>query len=124
MSQAPCLRLPARGQKNEADGNHDYGGDMAAGAQAKPVRRPLVRVYLQDKADVPVFVKAQAQRHASHMFAEIGITLVWKEGNPSARDTGAIELGKNTPAALAPGALAFALPYEGRALPGTRTKAS
>ena len=88
---------------------------MGANAEAKPVSGRLVTVYLQDKAEVPVFIKAQAQRQATHMFAEIGVKLVWKEGNPSSHDAGAIaiELGNNTPVALAPGALAFALPYEG-----------
>ena len=88
---------------------------MGSNAEAKPLSGRLVTVYLQDKAEVPVFVRTQAQRQASHMFAEIGVTLVWKEGNPSSLETGAIaiELGKNTPVALAPGALAFALPDEG-----------
>ena len=88
---------------------------VAASAQGKSDSARRITVYVEDKADVPFFIKTQAQRQASHMFAAIGVTLLWKDGRPSPSETDAIaiELAAKTPRTLAPGALAYALPYEG-----------
>lgn len=65
-----------------------------------------------DAAGLGTVLRAQAP--GSQMFATIGITLKWER---AAQDCPAeairISLNRNTPAALKPGALAYALPYEG-----------
>lgn len=86
-----------------------------ASAQGKTDSTRQVTVWVQDKADVPSFLKTEAERQAAHMFASIGVKILWKDGTPSARETDAIaiELATNTARATVPGALAYALPYEG-----------
>ena len=51
----------------------------------------------------------------SDMFSRIGVTVHWRMGIPSRPEAGAIvvEVVTGTPAAFKPGALAYALPYEG-----------
>jgi len=88
---------------------------LAAGAQGKQESGRQVTVYLRDNATVPDPVKVQAEGLASSMFADIGVTLHWRLGNAPLSEPGAIaiELLTNTPDMLLPGALAYALPYEG-----------
>jgi hypothetical protein len=50
---------------------------------------------------------------ASKMFRRIGVTLVWVVSGPCPPDGIRISLTGNTPETLQPGALAYALPYEG-----------
>jgi hypothetical protein len=50
---------------------------------------------------------------ASKMFRRIGVTLVWVDSGPCPPDGIRISLTGNTPATLQPGALAYALPYDG-----------
>ena len=50
---------------------------------------------------------------ASKIFRRIGVTLVWVDSGPCPPDGIRISLTGNTPATLQPGALAYALPYEG-----------
>ena len=88
---------------------------MAASAQGKSENGRQVTVYVSDNAGVPYDVRAQAQGLASGMFASIGVTLHLKPGHPARPDADAImiEFVTNTPATGHPGAMAYALPYEG-----------
>ena len=88
---------------------------MAASAQGKSENGRQVTVYFSDNAGVPYDVRAQAQGLATEMFASIGVTLHLKPGRPARPDADAImiEFVTNTPATRLPGALAYALPYEG-----------
>lgn len=70
-------------------------------------------VYLLDNARVPLFVRAQAVVLANKMFATIGIGLDWHMGEPRSAHPIVVELATRTPTDLHPGALAYALPYEG-----------
>jgi hypothetical protein len=87
----------------------------AANAQAKVETRREITVYMRDNADVSAGTSTQAQIIASGIFSSIGVKIHWRAGRPSPTDTDAIaiELAANTPAAEKPGALAYALPYEG-----------
>jgi hypothetical protein len=76
-------------------------------------------VYVQNNAMVPGRLLIPAEGLASRMFDEIGICLVWREGKPTVETSQPpifIELATATPATREPGALAFALPFEGRHL--------
>jgi hypothetical protein len=88
---------------------------MAASAQGKSENGRQVTVYFSDNAGVPYDVRAQAQGLATGIFASIGVTLRLKPGHPAPSETDAImiEFVTNTPATRHPGALAYALPYEG-----------
>jgi len=83
-----------------------------AEAGPKPGRQV---VYLSDNASVPDLVKVRARGLATNMFATVGVRIVWHIGEPKASSTEAlgIELATRTPAVLLPGALAYALPFEG-----------
>jgi len=87
----------------------------AAGAQGKSEDGRQVTVYTLDNVAVPIVNRALAQILASQMFAGIGVTLHWKSARPPLSESSAIviEFAANTPAALLPGAYAYALPYEG-----------
>jgi hypothetical protein len=60
-------------------------------------------------------VSFQATALASKMYANIGVTLDWQSGSRACKTAGAIHvaLADDTPDKLMPGALAYALPYEG-----------
>jgi hypothetical protein len=88
---------------------------LAAGAQAGQPQQK-VTIYVQDSANVPSEVRIPAQRLASQMFAGIGVTLEWSTGKPvrsSSEWLVVVELVTRTPPDLKPGAMAYALPYEG-----------
>jgi hypothetical protein len=73
-------------------------------------------VYVQNTAGVPCTVLVPAEALAGKMFAGIGISLVWRHGKPAGESSQPpifVELVTGTPESLKPGALAFALPYEG-----------
>jgi hypothetical protein len=88
---------------------------MAAGAQAKSGTERQVTVYLDNSMVVPFFVRGQAERLASKMFAGIGVTLNFRTAAPEASETEVIviEFVDRTPARLLPGAWADARTYEG-----------
>jgi hypothetical protein len=88
---------------------------MAAGAQGKSRTERHVAVYLDNSIVVPFFVRGQAERLASKMFAEIGVTLKFQTAAPEASETKVIviEFVDRTPARLLPGAWADARTYEG-----------
>jgi len=59
-------------------------------------------------------VPARARELASQMFAGIGLVIEWRNGLPGCPAQGIrISLSYDTPESLNPGALAYALPYEG-----------
>lgn len=75
-----------------------------------------VTVYLSGSASaVDYRVSAQAQGLAAQMFAGIGVKIDWRGGRPFAGQKRAIEieLVDNAPKSLRPGAMAYAMPYEG-----------
>jgi hypothetical protein len=88
---------------------------MAAGAQGKSGTERQVTVHLNNSIVVPFLVRGHAERLASKMFAEIGVTLNFRTSVPGASETNVIviEFVDRTPARLLPGAWAYALPYEG-----------
>jgi len=81
--------------------------------QGKAATGRPVTVYLH--ASVPIIVLAQAQSLAVNMFADIGVNLKWRSGHPLPSEANAIviDVVTGTPAEFKPGALAFALPFEG-----------
>jgi hypothetical protein len=73
-------------------------------------------VYLRDTVNIPNTVRIPAKVLTTKMFAEIGVSLEWctkesEHGSP--QPPVIIELVTGTPEDRLPGALAFALPYEG-----------
>ena len=88
---------------------------VGVGAEPRQPQQKLT-VYLRESGHVPPEVRGPAVYLANKMFATIGIRLDWRSGEPprtsSARPIG-IELAAHTPVDLLPGALAYALPYEG-----------
>jgi hypothetical protein len=88
---------------------------MAAGAQGKSGTGRQVTVFMDNGNLVPFFVRLQAERLASIMFAEIGVTLNFRTATPEASETEVIviEFRDGTPAGLLPGAWANARAYEG-----------
>jgi hypothetical protein len=86
----------------------------AAGHAGEPQQR--VTVYLREKASIHPEVRIPATALARRMFAKIGISLDWGKGEPAAGASQPhvfIELVTETPDDRLPGALAYALPYEG-----------
>jgi hypothetical protein len=63
----------------------------------------------------PAAIRYRAIGIATKIYAGIGVTLDWKSGSRAckAADVIHIELAEHTPDKLMPGALAYALPYEG-----------
>jgi hypothetical protein len=62
----------------------------------------------------PFLGVAEARSLASDMFAAIGVQVSWRRGFHGCPSGGIlISLADGTPATLVPGALAYALPYEG-----------
>ena len=91
---------------------------MVTAGQMARAEQPQYKlaVYLHDNASVPPTVRLPAMRMAAEMFATIGIRLDWRTGEPhrtSSERPILIDLATRTPANLVPGALAYALPYEG-----------
>jgi hypothetical protein len=75
-----------------------------------------VTVYLRDRANAPSRVRIPAKAMAAKMFAKIGIRLEWRIGEPtgaSLQPPVIIDLLTDTPQNCQPGALAYAMPYEG-----------
>ncbi|HMC60876.1 MAG TPA: hypothetical protein VKJ01_16920 [Candidatus Solibacter sp.] len=73
-------------------------------------------VYLRYTAHIWNDVQFQAKALAGQMFAKIGISLDWGKGEPSgdsAQPPIFIELVSGTPENRKPGALAYAMPFEG-----------
>jgi hypothetical protein len=88
-----------------------WGTAVGAG---QPVRHgSMVTVCLGQFGNT--MVRAQATAIASKMYEAIGVTIDWRSGGRACNAEGVIHIGltDDTPAKLMPGALAYALPYEG-----------
>lgn len=72
-------------------------------------------VYICDNNTVDPLIEEPAKALASDMFAKIGVNLHWRNGQPSRGQAGAIvvEFVTDVPNTFKPGALAYALPFEG-----------
>ena len=89
---------------------------MVGGAVEPGPAQQKVTLYLRDNAAVRLEVLAPALDLANRMFATIGIRLDWCNGEPPQTQPALpifIELATDTPANLLPGALGYAMPYEG-----------
>jgi hypothetical protein len=86
-------------------------GAMAYGQIAPTLTEHKVAVCLEGYVDSRLPLPG-ARTLASKMFAEIGVVIDWRHS--CGRDGILIRLRMDTPATLKPGALAYALPYEGR----------
>jgi hypothetical protein len=85
------------------------------GAGGESVAGRVVTVFCQRDLALPYATETLAERQASDMFEDIGITLCWRHGRPSSQDTGAIDIEflTGTSERFMPESLAYALPYEG-----------
>ena len=75
-------------------------------------------VYVQDRSSFPTANLGRAERLANKIFAGAGVKIDWRTGGPRhwqlKRERAiAVEMVDRTPSREMPGALAFALPYEG-----------
>lgn len=86
---------------------------METGARADEVT-----VYVQGLSVVPAPVLGPAEALASEIFVGVGVKVHWRRGEPSRSQSQdarpiVVHIVTDTPSWLQPGALAFALPYEG-----------
>jgi hypothetical protein len=86
---------------------------METGARADDMT-----VYLLGVSVVPAPVLGRAQALANEIFADVGVKIDWRRGQPSSFQSQhqraiVVEMVPDTPREHTPGALAFALPYEG-----------
>ncbi len=86
---------------------------METGARADEVT-----VYVAGLSVVPARVLGPAQELANEILAGVGVNIDWRTGKPSISQARhgrpiVVEMVTGTPRERAPGALAFALPYEG-----------
>ncbi|HZS57506.1 MAG TPA: hypothetical protein VFA65_24110 [Bryobacteraceae bacterium] len=90
-----------------------FSGTLAYCQSALPEVVPTVTVCLfAGSAAGPAVIRAQML--ASRMFAHIGIAVNWQSESRTCPAQGTrVELSATTPEILAPGAFAYALPYEG-----------
>jgi hypothetical protein len=88
---------------------------MAGSAASAGQAQQKLTVYVRNTAMVPATALIPAEGLAARMFAEIGVSLEWRNGKPAFESSRPIfvELTTDTPERLKPGALAYALPYEG-----------
>jgi hypothetical protein len=89
---------------------------MAATAAHAGQPQTKLTVYLRYTANVCPEVNFPAKGLASQMFAKIGIAVDWSRGEPSVDSSQPpifIEFSSATPEYRLPGALAYALPFEG-----------
>jgi hypothetical protein len=87
---------------------------IAGTAYAGQAQQKLT-IYVRNTAMVPGTALIPAEASATKMFAGIGISLEWRTGTPIVESSRAIfiEFTTETPESLMPGAMAYALPYEG-----------
>jgi hypothetical protein len=82
---------------------------MAWAGGTLPAR--TVTVCSRRTADSPTLYRAQGE--TSKMFATAGVKIEWREPRPCPAGAILISLSEDAPASDHPGALAYALPYEG-----------
>jgi hypothetical protein len=83
-------------------------------AGAVPADEPQVMACMAPTADIRLEKRAKAV--SSAIFAGIGVKILWHSLSKCPTDGILITFSNETPASLMPGALAYALPYEGRHL--------
>jgi hypothetical protein len=81
--------------------------------ESRPAADLSVSVYMDYQGGGDLRPANLAKAIASKMFRRIGVTLIWVDSRSCPPDGIHITLTGQTPATLQPGALAFALPYEG-----------
>ena len=91
---------------------------MVAMAAVMSARADEVPVYVQGLSAAPAPVLSRAQVLANEIFAGVSVTIDWRRGRPTRSEFLAqkpiiVELVTDTPMHFKPGALAFALPFEG-----------
>jgi hypothetical protein len=86
---------------------------MAAQAKTPVQRSDLIRVTvcMQEQADFST--AAQAKGIAAKMFAGVGVEIAWRDTSACPPQSILISLSEPAPASFRPGALAYAMPYEG-----------
>ena len=87
-------------------------------ATGRSAQAEEVKVYLQGGSMVPATVLHQAQAVANEIFSRVGVKIDRRVGGPSRPQLQhekviVVEMVTETPKERTPGALAFALPYEG-----------
>jgi len=90
----------------------DLGFQAAVAAENKAV----LTVYVLEENVAPTLVIISARAQAGKMFADIGISIQWRSGPPHAslpRNFVIVEMAGQTPKEFYPGALAYAMPYDG-----------
>jgi hypothetical protein len=88
------------------------GTSMLGGEVAKPKQHQLTACMSRDTDFAVIY---PAQMFAIKLFAEIGLKLQWRaeDSCPSSVDVIKVSISKQTPRNQHPGAVAYALPYEG-----------
>jgi hypothetical protein len=87
---------------------------MAAQAgEARPAADFRVSIYMDYEGGGDLRSANLSKAIASRMLRKIGVTLVWVDSKSCPPDGIHVTLTGQTPATLQPGALAYALPYEG-----------
>ena len=81
-------------------------------------RADVVTVYVQGISAVPATTLWRAQSLANEIFGGVRVKIDWRQGEPSRSQWRCeraivVEMIAKTPTQLKPGALAYALPYEG-----------
>ena len=88
----------------------------ASTVQAGQAKKQRVTVYVQNAATVSDEVINRAEELASYMFGAVDVKIDWRRGEPIVSSTPqaiGIRLAAKTPSTEKPGALAYAMPYEG-----------
>jgi len=81
--------------------------------EPRPAVDLRVPVYLDHQGGGDLSSANLSEAIASRMFRKIGVTLIWVDSRSCPPDGIRISLTGNTPPTLQPGALAYAMPYEG-----------
>jgi len=82
-------------------------------AGAVPANEPQVVVCMASPGDIPMENLAAAKAVSSGIFAGIGVNIQWRRPSHCSTQGISITFSNHTPAGLMPGAMAYALPYEG-----------
>jgi hypothetical protein len=80
-------------------------------AGAVPADEPQVMVCMASRGEIALKMRAKAV--SSGIFAGIGVKVLWHTPSNCPAEAIFITFSNNTPASLLPGALAYAMPYEG-----------
>jgi hypothetical protein len=90
-------------------------GDFVFQAAVAGESKTVLTVYVLEESVAPSLVNISARAQAGKMFADIGISIQWRSGQPHAPlplNFVIVEMGDQTPKDLYPGALAYAMPYD------------